>query len=81
MKQKTHYSCVVSIAEGVTLGVFHAYEDGYKYNLRPSYQLDITNADGTNTIKRLDADSIEDLYYILTDIRNVIKSLPLPDII
>ena len=81
MKQKTHYSCVITIAEGVTLNAYHAYEDGYKYNTRPCYQLDITNADGTVSVKRLDADSIEDLYYILADIRNVMKSVPLPDII
>jgi hypothetical protein len=81
MKQKTHYSSVVTIAEGVTLGVYHAYEDDYKYNLRPCYRLDIANADGTVSIKHLDADSIEDLYFILTDIRNVMKSVPLPDII
>ena len=81
MNQKTHYSCVTTIAEGVTLGVYHSYEDGYKYNLRPCYRLDITNSDGTVSIKHLDADSIEDLYYILTDIRNVMKSVPLPDTI
>lgn len=75
---KTHYTGVLNLCDGVTLGAYHSYEEGYKWNGNPSWRLEIAQPDGTISTKTIDADAIEELYFNLGDMRSIISHMPLP---
>lgn len=76
-KLKTHYSCTIELADGVTFGAFHSYEEGYKYNSTPNYRIDIKVDENTVT-KYLSEDAIEQLYFNLQDMRSALGTMPRP---